>query len=108
MHVIVEILVSISAARLAPPFFPSLGMVVTEHESGYINKLVPTIKVIITCHHLFQAKRDPYRFRFPIEMRFIRPNIDHLMYVILDFDHLQFKYILAKYGGESLFSLLNS
>lgn len=29
----------------------------------------------------FQAKRDPYRFRFPIEMRFVDPNIDHLMYV---------------------------
>ncbi|KAF9601706.1 hypothetical protein IFM89_022235 [Coptis chinensis] len=26
------------------------------------------------------AKRDPYRFRFPIEMRFVSPNIDHLMY----------------------------
>ncbi|KAF3329462.1 hypothetical protein FCM35_KLT04793 [Carex littledalei] len=25
------------------------------------------------------AKRDPYRFRFPIEMRFVQPNIDHLM-----------------------------
>ena len=28
---------------------------------------------------LVQAKRDPYRFRFPIEMRFVNPNIDHLM-----------------------------
>ncbi|CAA6659659.1 unnamed protein product [Spirodela intermedia] len=27
------------------------------------------------------AKRDPYRFRFPLEMRFVDPNIDHLMYV---------------------------
>ncbi|KAB1217311.1 hypothetical protein CJ030_MR4G021010 [Morella rubra] len=26
------------------------------------------------------AKRDPYRFRFPIEMRFLQPNIDHLMF----------------------------
>ncbi|KAK4395628.1 protein PLASTID TRANSCRIPTIONALLY ACTIVE 10 [Sesamum angolense] len=25
------------------------------------------------------AKRDPYRFRFPIELRFVNPNIDHLM-----------------------------
>lgn len=31
---------------------------------------------------LLQAKRDPYRFRFPIEMRFVYPNIDHLMYVL--------------------------
>lgn len=30
---------------------------------------------------VLQAKRDPYRFRFPIEMRFVDPNIDHLMYV---------------------------
>lgn len=29
-----------------------------------------------------QAKRDPYRFRFPIEMRFVDPNVDHLMYVV--------------------------
>nr|GLL22421.1 protein PLASTID TRANSCRIPTIONALLY ACTIVE 10 [Ipomoea trifida] len=26
------------------------------------------------------AKRDPYRFRFPIEMRFVDPNIDHLIF----------------------------
>lgn len=30
-----------------------------------------------------QAKRDPYRFRFPIELRFVDPNIDHLMYVFV-------------------------
>ncbi|KAJ3678133.1 hypothetical protein LUZ60_001936 [Juncus effusus] len=26
------------------------------------------------------AKRDPYRYRFPIEMRFVSPNIDHLVF----------------------------
>ncbi|KAJ4757998.1 hypothetical protein LUZ62_068373 [Rhynchospora pubera] len=26
------------------------------------------------------TKRDPYRFRFPIEMRFVQPNIDHLIF----------------------------
>ncbi|XP_059641125.1 protein PLASTID TRANSCRIPTIONALLY ACTIVE 10 [Cornus florida] len=26
------------------------------------------------------AKRDPFRFRFPIEMRFVDPNIDHLIF----------------------------
>ncbi|KAH8971002.1 hypothetical protein BDL97_02G119900 [Sphagnum fallax] len=26
------------------------------------------------------AKRDPYRFRFPIELRFVDPNIDDMMY----------------------------
>ncbi|MED6108701.1 Protein PLASTID TRANSCRIPTIONALLY ACTIVE 10 [Stylosanthes scabra] len=26
------------------------------------------------------AKRDPYRFRFPIELRFVHPNIDHLIF----------------------------
>lgn len=31
------------------------------------------------------AKRDPYRFRFPIEMRFIDPNIDHLIFNRFDF-----------------------
>lgn len=30
---------------------------------------------------LLQAKRDPYRFRFPLEMRLVDPNIDHLLYV---------------------------
>lgn len=31
------------------------------------------------------AKRDPYRFRFPIEMRFVDPNIDHLVFNRFDF-----------------------
>ncbi|KAK3166251.1 hypothetical protein QOZ80_1AG0043350 [Eleusine coracana subsp. coracana] len=31
------------------------------------------------------AKRDPYRFRFPLEMRFIYPNIDHLIFNRFDF-----------------------
>ncbi|GAV68251.1 hypothetical protein CFOL_v3_11754 [Cephalotus follicularis] len=31
------------------------------------------------------AKRDPYRFRFPIEMRFVFPNIDHLVFNRFDF-----------------------
>ncbi|KAL5748287.1 hypothetical protein ACOSQ2_025584 [Xanthoceras sorbifolium] len=31
------------------------------------------------------AKRDPYRFRFPIEMRFVEPNIDHLIFNRFDF-----------------------
>ncbi|KHF98739.1 tex [Gossypium arboreum] len=31
------------------------------------------------------AKRDPYRFRFPIEMRFVHPNIDHLIFNRFDF-----------------------
>ncbi|CAO1946931.1 unnamed protein product [Urochloa humidicola] len=31
------------------------------------------------------AKRDPYRFRFPLEMRFVYPNIDHLIFSRFDF-----------------------
>ncbi|XP_047309617.1 protein PLASTID TRANSCRIPTIONALLY ACTIVE 10 [Impatiens glandulifera] len=31
------------------------------------------------------AKRDPYRYRFPIEMRFIDPNIDHLLFNRFDY-----------------------
>ncbi|KAM5571738.1 hypothetical protein ABKV19_012029 [Rosa sericea] len=31
------------------------------------------------------AKRDPYRFRFPIELRFVYPNIDHLIFNRFDF-----------------------
>lgn len=31
------------------------------------------------------AKRDPYRFRFPLEIRFIYPNIDHLIFNRFDF-----------------------
>nr|KYP69538.1 hypothetical protein KK1_008731 [Cajanus cajan] len=31
------------------------------------------------------AKRDPYRFRFPIELRFLEPNIDHLIFNRFDF-----------------------
>ncbi|KAF6173681.1 hypothetical protein GIB67_000583 [Kingdonia uniflora] len=31
------------------------------------------------------AKRNPYRFRFPIEMRFVSPNIDHLIFNRFEF-----------------------
>ncbi|KAK1313072.1 hypothetical protein QJS10_CPA06g01353 [Acorus calamus] len=31
------------------------------------------------------AKRDPFRFRFPIEMRFVDPNIDHLIFNRFEF-----------------------
>ncbi|KAL7139553.1 hypothetical protein ABFS83_09G060400 [Erythranthe nasuta] len=31
------------------------------------------------------AKRDPYRFRFPLELRFVQPNIDHLIFNTFDF-----------------------
>lgn len=31
------------------------------------------------------AKREPYRFRFPIELRFVYPNIDHLIFNKFDF-----------------------
>ncbi|KAK4782246.1 hypothetical protein SAY86_016348 [Trapa natans] len=31
------------------------------------------------------AKRDPYRFRFPVEMRFVQPNIDHLIFNRFDY-----------------------
>ncbi|XP_068665181.1 protein PLASTID TRANSCRIPTIONALLY ACTIVE 10 [Aristolochia californica] len=31
------------------------------------------------------AKRDPYHFRFPIELRFVDPNIDHLIFNRFDF-----------------------
>ncbi|KAL3818583.1 hypothetical protein ACJIZ3_004488 [Penstemon smallii] len=31
------------------------------------------------------AKRDPYRFRFPLELRFVHPNIDHLIFNKFDF-----------------------
>ncbi|KAL9338057.1 hypothetical protein Peur_069826 [Populus x canadensis] len=31
------------------------------------------------------AKRDPYRFRFPLEMRFVYPNIDHLIFNRFEF-----------------------
>ncbi|GER31987.1 plastid RNA-binding protein, partial [Striga asiatica] len=31
------------------------------------------------------AKRDPYRFRFPIELRFVEPNIDHLIFHKFDY-----------------------
>ncbi|KAG0608839.1 hypothetical protein M758_8G137200 [Ceratodon purpureus] len=39
-----------------------------------------TIKVGMRVQVEVLAKRDPYRFRFPIEMRFVDPNIDHLIF----------------------------
>lgn len=62
--------------------------------------------------YVFQAKRDPYRFRFPIEMRFVDPNIDHLMYVILQYilqlcSTLSYRY--WQFGGQgcAISSLVN-
>ncbi|XXG45085.1 hypothetical protein AAC387_Pa02g0258 [Persea americana] len=37
------------------------------------------------------AKRDPYRFRFPIEMRFVDPNIDHLIFNRFEFPPVFFR-----------------
>ncbi|CAO2827036.1 unnamed protein product [Amaranthus hypochondriacus] len=31
------------------------------------------------------AKRNPYRFRFPLELRFVDPNIDHLIFNRFDY-----------------------
>ncbi|XP_057861898.1 protein PLASTID TRANSCRIPTIONALLY ACTIVE 10 isoform X2 [Cryptomeria japonica] len=31
------------------------------------------------------AKRDPFRYRFPIELRFVNPNIDHLIFNKFEF-----------------------
>ncbi|CAM6104448.1 unnamed protein product [Calypogeia fissa] len=38
------------------------------------------IKVGHRVHVEVMAKRDPYRFRFPVELRFVDPNIDHLIF----------------------------
>lgn len=43
------------------------------------------IKVGMTVIVEITAKRDPYRFRFPIELRFVDPNIDHLIFNRFDF-----------------------
>ncbi|KAL6182577.1 hypothetical protein ACLB2K_043996 [Fragaria x ananassa] len=43
------------------------------------------IKVGMRCMVEVLAKRDPYRFRFPIELRFVYPNIDHLIFNRFDF-----------------------
>ncbi|MCO5558850.1 hypothetical protein L7F22_012439 [Adiantum nelumboides] len=48
----------------------------------YLRKI---IKVGMKCQVEVIAKRDPYRFRFPIELRFVHPNIDHLIF--RRFDH---------------------
>lgn len=39
-----------------------------------------TIKVGMKVQVEVLAKRDPYRFRFPIEMRFVDPNIDDMIF----------------------------
>lgn len=48
----------------------------------WIRKIV---KVGMKCQVEVIAKRDPYRFRFPIELRFVQPNIDHLIFNRFDF-----------------------
>jgi hypothetical protein len=49
-----------------------------------------------------QAKRDPYRFRFPIELRFVDPNIDDMMYC--HFSHpLCFQITMMVFKEKELF-----
>jgi hypothetical protein len=49
-----------------------------------------------------QAKRDPYRFRFPIELRFVDPNIDDMIYC--HFSHpLCFQITMMVFKGKELF-----
>ncbi|MCO5584241.1 hypothetical protein L7F22_038165 [Adiantum nelumboides] len=48
----------------------------------YLRKI---IKVGMKCQVEVIAKRDPYRFRFPIELRFVQPNIDHLIFRRFDY-----------------------
>lgn len=99
MHVIVEILVSniwhspvpVTSAWLLP--YISLRSPNSSYCTLYCHnfhqwwntgKLILTpIEYVLQSINVvwLQAKRDPYRFRFPIEMRFVDPNIDHLMYV---------------------------
>ncbi|KAL2242933.1 protein PLASTID TRANSCRIPTIONALLY ACTIVE 10 [Sesamum indicum] len=43
------------------------------------------IKVGMHVYVEILAKRDPYRFRFPIELRFVNPNIDHLIFNRFEF-----------------------
>lgn len=35
--------------------------------------------------YVLRAKRDPYRYRFPI-VWFVQPNMDHLMFVLYLFE----------------------
>jgi hypothetical protein len=44
-----------------------------------------------------QAKRDPYRFRFPIELRFVDPNIDDMI-----FHRFEHPPIFARPGDDDL------
>ncbi|CAJ1975023.1 unnamed protein product [Sphenostylis stenocarpa] len=46
------------------------------------------------------AKRDPYRFRFPIELRFVDPNVDHLMYAYM---FLAFNVLFHKFDFPPIF-----
>ncbi|KAK9108415.1 hypothetical protein Syun_024426 [Stephania yunnanensis] len=67
MHVIVEILHSVVASYFC------IAIMFTAFCSSYT---IPSQR---------GAKRDPYRFRFPIEMRFVNPNIDHLIFNRFEF-----------------------
>eukprot|EP00250_Pteridium_aquilinum_P018344 c24042_g1_i1 orf=105-2234(+) len=47
------------------------------------------------------AKRDPYRFRFPVELRFVYPNIDHLI-----FNRFEYPPIFVRAGEEKNMDLV--
>ncbi|PRQ60365.1 hypothetical protein RchiOBHm_Chr1g0380381 [Rosa chinensis] len=66
MRVMVEILASSAALQ-----FLSLSFVL--------------LTLYSLSYGMMHIKRDPYRFRFPIELRFVYPNIDHLIFNRFDF-----------------------
>lgn len=86
MQVIVEILVSytLSSFYYRDPvriFFSLHIYLCTSENSFMVSVIIPAESHSYLPLCSLQAKRDPYRFRFPLEMRFVDPNIDHLMYV---------------------------
>lgn len=85
MHVIVEILVSVLlASPFCINFFPLIPFSANKLPIEINDESINCIVNPSFFSSFLQAKRDPYRFRFPIEMRFVHPNIDLLMYAILD------------------------
>ncbi|KAH7443453.1 hypothetical protein KP509_02G035300 [Ceratopteris richardii] len=59
------------------------------------------VKVGMKCQVEVVAKRDPYRFRFPVELCFVYPNIDHLI-----FNRFDYPPIFVRDGDEECMDLV--
>ncbi|KAJ7536688.1 hypothetical protein O6H91_12G077800 [Diphasiastrum complanatum] len=71
------------------------GLVQAQHNDWYY--LQKYIKVGMHVHVEVIAKRDPYRYRFPLELRFVEPNVDKFI-----FHRFKYPPVIQRPGDQNL------